>query len=64
MIKEGFEGLIPKGTPFMQMIPFKRDDWKSEFKEHDFKDQLLANVVHSSFWGVYHKQFWHKKTFK
>lgn len=30
-IKEGFTGLIPYGTPIIQMIPFKRDDWKSKF---------------------------------
>jgi hypothetical protein len=27
-IKEGFEGMIPKGTPFLQLIPIKRADWK------------------------------------
>ena len=30
-IKEGFTGLIPYGTPIVQMIPFKRDSWKSKF---------------------------------
>lgn len=30
-IKEGFSGLIPYGTPIVQIIPFKRDDWKSKF---------------------------------
>ena len=30
-IKEGFTGLIPYGTPIVQIIPFKRDDWKSKF---------------------------------
>jgi hypothetical protein len=26
-----FEGLVPKGTPIAQVIPFKRDSWKMEF---------------------------------
>jgi len=25
-----FEGIIPKGTPIAQVIPFKRDEWKME----------------------------------
>jgi hypothetical protein len=29
MMKNNFEGLIPKGTPVIQIIPFKREDWKS-----------------------------------
>lgn len=29
-LKDGFEGMIEMGTPIMQIIPFKRDDWKSE----------------------------------
>jgi hypothetical protein len=27
-IKKGFSGKIPAGTPVIQIIPFKRDDWK------------------------------------
>jgi hypothetical protein len=29
-LKIGFSGIIKKGTPFMQIIPFKREDWRSE----------------------------------
>jgi hypothetical protein len=29
IMKDNFEGLIPKGTPVIQIIPFKREDWKS-----------------------------------
>lgn len=29
MIKD-FNGVIPKGTPVIQIIPFKRDDWKMD----------------------------------
>lgn len=31
LIKQGFEGIIEKGTPMFQIIPFKREDWKSSF---------------------------------
>jgi hypothetical protein len=34
-----FEGLIPKGTPVAQVIPFKRDDWQIKFGGiEDFKE--------------------------
>jgi hypothetical protein len=33
VIKEDFEGIIPKGTPIVQLIPFKRSEWKSVFKD-------------------------------
>lgn len=29
-LDEGFEGLIPKGTPIVQIIPFKRETWEAE----------------------------------
>jgi hypothetical protein len=29
-LRIGFSGIIKKGTPFMQIIPFKRESWKSE----------------------------------
>jgi len=28
--KNNFNGVLPAGTPIVQVIPFKRDDWKSE----------------------------------
>jgi hypothetical protein len=28
-IRKGFSGLVPNGTPMVQIIPFKRDDWDS-----------------------------------
>ena len=28
-LKEGFTGVIPKGTPYIQVIPIKRDSWES-----------------------------------
>lgn len=32
-IKEDFTGTIPEGTPIAQVIPFKRDKWKSIFNQ-------------------------------
>ena len=30
LVDEGFEGTIPAGTPIVQVIPFKRDDFRME----------------------------------
>lgn len=29
ILKKNWQGIIPKGTPIMQIIPFKREDWTS-----------------------------------
>ncbi len=35
-IRKGFEGIVPMGTPIMQIIPFKREDWSHEIiSQHD-----------------------------
>jgi hypothetical protein len=31
-LRENFSGIIKKGTPFVQIIPIKREDWTSEVK--------------------------------
>lgn len=64
IIKKGFEGIIPKGTPMVQMIPFKRDEWQSVYLKHNKKDQLKAYLPHQFFWGGYKKLFWTKKIFR
>jgi hypothetical protein len=33
-IRNGFEGTIPMGTPIMQVIPFKRDEWNHRVNEY------------------------------
>lgn len=38
---EGFEGLIPKGTPYVQIIPFVRSDWEHEVLDSEDLDITL-----------------------
>jgi hypothetical protein len=54
LIKEGFEGIIPKGTPMAQIIPFKRDNWKMEIdsiteEQHSFRRDRLHSTIKSSY---------------
>jgi hypothetical protein len=62
-IQEEFEGIIPKGTPYMQMIPIKRDSWKSEFAEYDPMLSLSVGKIRQYFMGGYKKMFWQKKEY-
>ena len=64
LLKEGFEGIIPAGTPMFQIIPFKRDDWKSSSSSFDESSPIRASYIGKHFWGTYRKEFWTKKTFK
>lgn len=65
-IKKSFDGLIPKGTPVLQIIPIKREDWVSE------KDQGMISAdkweknsyeVMSTTVGWYKKNHWSRKSY-
>jgi len=63
-LKEGFEGVIPKGTPFAQVIPIKRESWTAVY------DPALIQVIpeigaklRSVERGYYRDNFWVKKVY-
>jgi hypothetical protein len=63
-VEKTFKGIIEKGTPLAQVIPFQRESWNSEIKEHkDTRDQqkIQQVLVRSKFFHFYKKNFWHKK---
>lgn len=63
-IKEGFNGVIPAGTPIFQIIPFKRDDWKSVTLPFDYNLMMKkSHLIHSKLTDVYRKLFRKKKKF-
>lgn len=63
-LKKDFEGLIPSGTPMYQIIPIKRDNWKTEILKFDEKQQkILSYQIQKKFWGAYKNNFWIKKNF-
>lgn len=61
-----FEGLIPKGTPIAQVIPFKRDSWTMELGTNkDFELQAkVTKKLQSKFFDRYKSMFWTKKEYK
>jgi hypothetical protein len=61
-----FEGLIPKGTPIAQVIPFKRDFWTKTIgtKKDIHKITLLIQNFNTKFFDKYKTMFWEKKQYK
>lgn len=61
-----FEGLIPKGTPIAQVIPFKRDSWTmglGDKKELEAQNKVTKKLQ-SKFFDRYKTMFWSKKEYK
>jgi hypothetical protein len=63
-VKEGFEGTIPKGTPIVQIIPFRQEDWTSKktlglVKQGDIHDASGGILIS----GWYKKTFWTRKKY-
>jgi hypothetical protein len=65
-LKDGFEGIVEKGTPMFQIIPFKRNNWKSNFSfledgqfEININRDVKATMVNN-----YVKHVWEKKSYK
>jgi hypothetical protein len=61
-----FEGMIPAGTPFIQVIPFKRESWTSELggekeKAKSTSDRRRFSTV---FFDRYKKFWWQRKEYK
>jgi hypothetical protein len=65
LIKKGFEGTIPAGTPIYQITFIKRENWVSksiEFDENFYKKHVQS--VRKFFTGGYKKLYWNRKSFE
>ncbi len=64
-LKQGFEGIIPAGTPIVQIIPFKREEWVSQ---KDPYDEAVAErksfEINKHLVGAYRKLSWQRKSYK
>lgn len=64
LIKKDFKGIIPKGTPIAQVIPFKRDSWKSEINEKIIEDyEYYRFNLRRTATGWYKKNVWKRKPY-
>lgn len=68
-IVEGWEGVLPAGTPYMQLIPFKREDWESNVIIEDPNILYEKNVENFKKYrvpdgGVYKNNVWEKRKYE
>ena len=68
-LREGFSGIIPAGTPYAQIIPFKREDWIAEIVIEDSKNIENKNIKNSNKYripngGVYKNKVWSPRKYE
>ena len=64
-IKKDFEGIIEAGTPIIQAIPFKREDWKmvlDEVKPGHIPADFLNERLNPPF-NFYKRKYWSRKKY-
>ena len=66
-IRSGLEGIVEHGTPLVQLLPFKRTHWKSEFESYE--DGEYYNVIEEQTFNKtmishYIKNRWSKKKYE
>jgi hypothetical protein len=68
-LKTGFEGVVPAGTPIVQIFPFKREDWEMEYKFYT-PEEIFEQTRENSLkfrdpnGGVYKRDYWEKRKYK
>lgn len=68
-LRKGFSGLIPAGTPYAQMIPFKREDWTSKviienpinLNEKNMKNSMKYRKPDG---GIYKNEVWEPRRYE
>lgn len=65
-IKKDFSGIIEKGTPMVQVTPFKRDNWKSKASYISKKESeyIMDREIRSTIKDRYLKKVWSKKEYR
>jgi len=59
------ETIIKKGTPYVQIIPFKRDNWKMTFKAGKQKEIQNSRIFYGlKLLNIYKEKYWNKKSWK
>lgn len=65
LIKADFEGVLPAGTPIVQLFPFKREAWNMQIGEADQTELSNSQLqLNHKLMGGYKTQWWRRKEFK
>lgn len=62
-LSDSFEGKIEKGTPIAQIIPVKRDSWKSFISEPEKNNESKDRLFFSFIEKYYKNFFWDRKQY-
>jgi hypothetical protein len=69
-IAKGFTGVIPAGTPYAQILPFKRENWESEVvTSFNPMEMMQKNQENSAKYrmpdgGVYQREVWERRKYE
>jgi hypothetical protein len=59
------ETTIKKGTPYVQIIPFKRNNWKMILKSRKQKEVQNSKIFYGlKVLNIYKEKYWNKKSWK
>jgi len=59
------EDTLKKGTPYVQIIPFKRESWKMKFRERKQKEIQNSRIFYGlKLLNIYKDRYWNKKSWK
>ncbi len=67
---KGMSGILPAGTPYSQILPFRRENWESAFDvsitaaEQGAKYRRNAEFFRQPDGGVYWNSVWERRTYK
>lgn len=61
-----WEGIIPAGTPIVQIIPFERQSWKMSLGDdrNRAEQQRVFTRLRSLWFNSYKRQFWSRKEYR
>jgi hypothetical protein len=62
-IRKDFVGVLKKGTPIAQVIPIKRENWKSQIEKYDPDYQFAHDNIKLVSSRSYKNRFWNKKSY-
>ena len=65
-LADGFEGIIEKGTPLAQIIPFKRENWNLDVTQMPYEKHIVEEDrgVYSTIRNNYRRNIWSRKSYK
>lgn len=66
-VRSGFSGVIKQGTPLIQVVPFKRENWKMQIVDADLSEKEVDRQfiqIRSTFINGYKNKMRSKKEYK